>query len=125
MLAIAQTRIGHDPVEKEDERGATGVGVIERADKDCTRDSGGGKRGLQTLLERVTNIDNCISAHAALLVLVRSISIGGMPSLASSARVACAMCSRLIWSPAAAAMNAARSVICRICPPVRSIRRAS
>src|SRR6185437_13272597 len=125
MLAIAQTWIGYYSVEKQNERGATGVSVVERADEDGTRDRGGEERSLQTLLERVAHLDDRFSAHAALLVRFKSISTGGRPSLANSPRAACAMCSRLICLSAAAATNAPRSVICRICPPVRSSRRAS
>ena len=48
-----------------------------------------------------------------------------MPSLAYSARAPCAICAMPMDSPAEAAANAARNVIWRMLPPVRSMRRAS
>src|SRR5262249_30359519 len=100
MFAIAQTRIGNDAIEKEDQRGAAGIRVIQRADEHRSRHGGFDQCGFQPASERVGHPKNRIGAHAALLVCVNSISMGGMPSLASSAPAACAMCSMLICEPA-------------------------
>src|SRR5262249_24091083 len=120
-----QAGVGHNAVQEENERGAARIRIIERTHEDGAREAGVRQCRLQAVPQSRCHAKDRIDFHAALLSTFASISVGGMPSLAYSARAASAMCVRLICWSAAAAMKAARNVICRMWPPVKSIFRAS
>src|SRR4029077_7738229 len=85
MFAVAQVCIRNDTIEKEHERSAARFSVVKRPNEDCSRGAGAGQRRFQTLPQQLSHAQDRVGLHAALLVWSKSISMGGMPNLASSA----------------------------------------